>query len=306
MKPSYSSAAALAACALMAGLMLPGCAKQERAATGTASAAPTRPGEKRYPLKGEIVAVQADKHILVVQHEAIPDYMPAMTMEFKVGRGDVANAKAGQRIRGELVYFNGELSLEKIWPDDTQTARQLDAAAKALAQDTAMRGKEAYREVGEVAPDFTLLDQEGRTITAGHFRGKQVMLNFIFTRCPIATMCPAATQHMMALQAAAKQAGIANVEFVSISLDPEYDTPGVLKEYAEARGIDTANFTFLTGPDTAVRQLLAQLGILREFEGDTIKHTLATLLLNEQGRIIHRVDGSTWDVQEFLGKMRKG
>ncbi|MBI2516644.1 MAG: SCO family protein [Opitutae bacterium] len=290
----------------MAGLMLPGCAKQERAATGTASAAPTRPGEKRYPLKGEIVAVQADKHILVVQHEAIPDYMPAMTMEFKVGRGDVANAKAGQRIRGELVYFNGELSLEKIWPDDTQTARQLDAAAKALAQDTAMRGKEAYREVGEVAPDFTLLDQEGRTITAGHFRGKQVMLNFIFTRCPIATMCPAATQHMMALQAAAKQAGIANVEFVSISLDPEYDTPGVLKEYAEARGIDTANFTFLTGPDTAVRQLLAQLGILREFEGDTIKHTLATLLLNEQGRIIHRVDGSTWDVQEFLGKMRKG
>lgn len=305
MKPSYSSAAALAACALMVGLVLPGCAKREGSSTAAATT-PARPGEKRYPLKGEVVAIQADKQVLVVQHEAIPDYMPAMTMEFKVSRGDIANAKAGQRIRGELVYFNGELSLEKIWPDDIQTTRQLDAAAKALAQDTTMRGKEAYREVGEVVPDFTLLDQEGRTVSAGHFRGKQVMLNFIFTRCPIATMCPAATQRMMALQAAARKAGIANLEFVSISLDPEYDTPGVLKDYAGARGIDTTNFTFLTGPDAAVRQLLAQMGILREFEGDTIKHTLATVLLNEQGRIIHRVDGSTWDTQEFLGKMKKG
>lgn len=305
MPPRYSSVAALAAAALLAAWPLPGCAKREAAAPAVA-ATPARPGEQRHPLKGEIVAVQPERRVLVVQHEAIPGYMPAMTMEFTVSRGDLANARAGQRIRGELVYFNGELSLEKIWPDDTQTARELDAAAKALAQDTAVRGKDAYREVGEAAPDFTLLDQQGRTVTAGHFRGKQVVLNFIFTRCPIATMCPAATQRMMALQAAAQQAGFTNVEFVSISLDPEYDTPGVLKEYAEARGIDTRNFTFLTGPDAAVRQLLAQLGVLREFEGDTIKHTLATLLLDERGRIIHRVDGSAWDTQEFLGKMRKG
>jgi protein SCO1/2 len=111
---------------------------------------------------------------------------------------------------------------------------------------------------------------------------------------------------MMALQKAVKEAGIKDVEFVSISLDPEYDTPGVLKEYAEVRGIDTSNFTFLTGPDTAVRHLLAQMGIIREFEGETIKHTLATVLINPQGRIAHRVDGSTWDTQEFLSKMKKG
>lgn len=304
MKPSYLSAATLAACALMAGLALAGCAKQESPVA--AAAPPARPGEKRYPLKGEILGVQADQQVLVVQHEAIPDYMPAMTMEFKVGRGDIANARVGQRIQAELVYTGGELSLEKIWPDDALTNRQLDAAAKALAQDTAMRGRDAYREVGEIAPDFTLLDQDGRAVSASHFRGRQVMLNFIFTRCPIATMCPAATQRMMALQAAARKAGVADVEFISISLDPEYDTPGVLKEYAAARGIDTTNFTFLTGPDAAVRQLLAQMGILREFEGGTIKHTLATILLNPQGRIIHRVDGSAWDVPEFLGKMRKG
>jgi protein SCO1/2 len=111
---------------------------------------------------------------------------------------------------------------------------------------------------------------------------------------------------MMDLQKAAAAAGAKDFELVSISLEPEYDTPGVLKEYAQVRGIDTSNFSFLTGPDTAVRQLLAQLGVIREFEGNTIKHSLATVLINEQGKITYRVDGSTWLVDEFVRRLKKG
>ncbi|HET7535786.1 MAG TPA: SCO family protein [Candidatus Didemnitutus sp.] len=306
MKPSYSPAASLVLCILMAGGIVTGCGKKEKPAAPQTDAAPAAPAEKRYAIKGEILEIKAAEKVLIIHHEAIPDYMPSMTMEFIVSKGDIENAKVGQRIRGEMFMQNGNIHLEKIWPDDTQTNSRVDAATKALAQDTATRGRGVYREVGEDAPDFTLLDQEGRTVSVSSFRGKQVMLNFIFTRCPVATMCPAATMRMMALQKAAKEAGIKDVEFVSISLDPEYDTPGVLKEYAEVRGIDTSNFTFLTGPDAAVRHLLAQMGIIREFEGETIKHTLATVLINPQGRIAHRVDGSTWDTQEFLSKMKKG
>lgn len=311
MKPRYSTASRLALYALMTGLVLVGCGKRETTPTTAASAssatAPTpAPAEKRYALKGEIVSVKAAEQVLIIHHETIPDYMPAMTMEFKVGQGDVAIARVGQRIRGEMYTKGGDIYLEKIWPDDTQTVGQIASATNELTQDTAMRGKGAYREIGETAPDFTLLDQEGRAVAMSRFRGKQVMLNFIFTRCPIATMCPAATLRMTALQKAAKEAGITNLELISISFDPANDTPGVLKEYAEARGIDTANFTFLTGPDTAVRHLLAQMGIIREFEGETIKHTLATLLINEKGQIVHRVDGSQWQVQDFLNRMRRG
>lgn len=79
----------------------------------------------------------------------------------------------------------------------------------------------------------------------------------------------------------------------------------MLKEYAEARGIDLANFSFLTGPDAAVRQLLAQLGVIREFEGATIKHTLATVLINPQGKIIYRADGSVWAVDDFVRRLKK-
>jgi len=119
-------------------------------------------------------------------------------------------------------------------------------------------------------------------------------------------MCPAATLRMAALQKAAAAAGAKDFELVSISLDPEYDTPGVLKEYAMVRGLDTTNWSFLTGPDAAVRQLLAQLGVIREFEGATLKHTLATVLINAQGRITYRVAGSAWDVNDFVRLLKKG
>jgi protein SCO1/2 len=308
MKPSYSPRVRLAACLLMAaGVALAGagCAKQET--TATAAAAPAdEPGVKRFPLKGEIIAVDPEHKTLKVTHEEIKGYMPGMTMEFKASAGDLAIAKPGEHIRAELVVRGDEFSLEKIWPDDTATATALAASANALAQDTAMRGKGAYREIGEALPEFTLLDQEGRTVSGSRFRGKQVVLNFIFTRCPVLNMCPAATLRMMALQKAARAANVADLELVSVSLDPDYDTPGVLKEYAAVRGIDTSNFSFLTGPDAAVRQLLAQLGVIREFDGATIKHTLATVLINEQGKISYRVDGSTWDVDDFVRHLRKG
>lgn len=301
MKSGYSTAAVLASCLLMAG-----CNKTEPAAkSAPATAEAAKSGEKRYPLTGEIVKVQAENDTLIVSHDAIPGYMMAMTMEFKVSKSDLANAKAGQRIRAELVEKKDDLYLEKIWPDDQVTKTTIDAAANALAQDTTMRGKDAYREIGENLPSFTLLDQAGHTVAASRFRGKKVVLNFIFTRCPIATMCPAATARMAELQKAARAAGAKDFELVSVSLDPEYDTPGILREYADARGLDTSNWSFLTGPDAAVRHLLAQLGVIREFEGSTIKHSLATVLIDEKGRITYRVDGSTWQIEDFVRRLTK-
>lgn len=288
--------------ALMALVVTAGCERRasESAASGSGAA---NPNETRHALTGEILSLDRERKVLVVTHDEIVGYMPAMTMEFFVTSGDLEIAKPGQRIRADLVERQGEYYLERIWPDDSLTIRALEAGTKMLAQDTATRGRGVYREIGETAPDFTLLDQEGRTVTAHRFRGKRVLLNFIFTRCPIATMCPAATQRMSEMQLAVREAGLTDVEFVSVSLDPDYDTPGVLREYADLRGLDLSNWSFLTGPDAAVRHLLAQMGILREFEGATIKHNLATVLIDPSGRIMHRVDGSRWDNSEFLPRL---
>jgi protein SCO1/2 len=118
-------------------------------------------------------------------------------------------------------------------------------------------------------------------------------------------MCPAATMKMMEAQRLAREAGVPNIEFVSITLDPIYDTPGVLKAYADARGIDTGNFSFLTGPERAIKDLLAQFGVLTSFDGNIINHTLATVLINEQGLIVHRFDGSAWEPGAFVAKMKR-
>lgn len=295
-----------------------GCSKTEVAAPkagavaaeGARAAVPAPAAEAapadRYALKGVVVSVDETKKILVVQHEEIVGYMPAMTMEFVVSAGDAAVLKAGQRIRAEMIPVKGgDFRLEKIWPDEKSAADAVAAGALKLRQDTFTLGKNAYREVGENAPDFTLFDQEGRVVQSGRFRGKMVMLNFIFTRCPVATMCPASTMKMRSAQKMAAEAGAKGIEFVSISLEPSYDTPGVLKEYAKGYGIDTSNFTFLTGPATAVKDLLTQFGVIAELKGELIQHTLSTILIGEDGKIVYREEGSTWEPKEFVARMRK-
>jgi protein SCO1 len=268
--------------------------------------AETKIDPKRHPLTGEIIKADAERLTLLVKHDEIPGYMPAMTMEFAVTIGDVLNAHEGQRIRAEMVQRDdGEIALEKIWPVDAVADATVGAAGGALRQDTSIRGRRAYREVGENLPDFALYDQTGKVVSAARFRGKQIMLNFIFTRCQVAQMCPLSTANMTATQRKAKEAGVKDIEFVSITLDPEYDTPGVLLTYAKQRGIDTTNFSFLTGPESAIKDLLTQFGVLAEFEGSILKHTVSTMLIDAQGKIIWRVDGSQWSPDEFVAKMKK-
>src|ERR1019366_6673026 len=218
--------------------------------------------------------------------------------------GDAAAAKAGERIRAELIPNDkGNWRLERIWPDDRAAAAAIAAQAAALRQDTLIRGQSAYREVGEKIPDFALYDQEGRVVQSARFHGKQVMLNFIFSRCPVATMCPASTLKMMGTQKLARESGVNKIEFVSITLDPAYDTPAVLKDYAATRNIDTSNFSFLTGPENAIKDLLTQFGVIAEFDGNLLKHTLSTLLIHEHGRLINRADGSAWEPHDLVAKM---
>lgn len=289
-------------------MMVSACRPAGEAGAGTAAAAATVKTDDatRHPITGTVVSVLRERGTLLVDHDEIPGYMPRMTMEFSVSAGDLALAKDGAALRATLVEGKpGEFRLEGVWWETPESALAVKKAAALLREETGIRGRGAYREVGENLPDFALYNQNGEVAQAARWRGKQVMLNFIFTRCPIATMCPAATMRMTETQRLAKEAAVGNVEFVSITLDPEYDTPGVLREYAEARGIDMANFSFLTGPESAIKDLLKQFGILTEMDGPILKHTLATLLINEQGRIVWRADGSSWEPKEFVEKMKR-
>lgn len=257
-----------------------------------------------YALTGQVIGVDAERQTVLVDHDEIPGYMPRMVMEFAVAPGDLKWIQDGMHVRARMIQTEEGYRLEQVWPADAQNDAIVEQTGAALRQDTVIRGRGAYREVGENLPDFALYDQDGRVVLPARFEGKQLVLNFIFTRCPDPKMCPASTAKMMQVQAAGRENGISNLQLISITLDPEYDTPGVLNTYASARGIDTANFSFLTGPETAILDLMTQLGVLAFPEDGLLRHTLATLLIDEQGRIIYRSDGSDWDPREFLKRMR--
>jgi protein SCO1/2 len=211
--------------ALAALLVLTACGPKPQVPGKTDSAA-VDPTKAAFDIKGEVVGLLPERKTLLVHHEEIPNYMPAMTMEFTIGSADFSVFKESQRITARMTQPEpGTFLLERIRILDAEKDRIAAAAAAELRQETLIRGKSAHREVGENAPRFTLYNQEGQLVPFDKFRGRRVVLNFIFTRCPVATMCPAATAKMAALQRLARDQGIKDVEFISITLDPEYDTP---------------------------------------------------------------------------------
>ena len=240
------------------------CSRPEKQTQADAETVRASPAEKRYPLHGEIVAVNLPRKTLTVSHEAIPGLMPAMTMEFAAPTATWTSPSRGSG-SGPNWWSDGDVPAGEDLARRPGVRQQRCGGGQRLAAGhRGPRPRRLPRGRGEPARLCAL--RPGRAGgPGGRFRGRQIMLNFIYTRCPVATMCPAATLRMMAVQKQARAAGVKNLELISITLDPAYDTPGVLKEYAVARGIDTSNFSFLTGPELAIRDLLTQFGVIAEF-----------------------------------------
>jgi protein SCO1/2 len=175
---------------------------------------------------------------------------------------------------------------------------------KQLHAATATMSRRKYVSVGDYIPNFAMIDQHGDFLQIGAMRGKAFVLNFIFTRCQAATMCPASTTRMSELQELSREAGLEELHFVTITFDPEFDSPGILRQYATGYGLENENFHLLTGTQELVDDLLRQFGILSMEEDGTINHTMATLLVDANGRVAFRKEGSKWTTKEFLREAR--
>ncbi|MGF1483283.1 MAG: SCO family protein [Opitutales bacterium] len=226
--------------------------------------------------------------------------IPEKTLTARMSPGDIALNWSGQRIRGELV--GGEAAfMERIWPADPLKIKQAEGINRQLRRNTVERGRRVFRTNGEYMPPFALYNQSGALITHEHLKGKYTVLNFIFTRCQVATMCPAATTRMVRLQNDLADAGLEEkVRQVTITFDPQYDTPGILRGYGDARGIDPARFHLLTGDPQAIRDLCAQFGVQVKDVNKTLDHTMSTVLLDPNNKIRYRKTGSRWRSEDFL------
>lgn len=224
----------------------------------------------------------------------------------RLARGEQEYLEAGNRIRGNLVRQPGGALLEMVWPDDPKVTAQMVAMNARLRRDTEVRGRQVFRSMGESLPPFALYNQFGDLIKSSDLRGKTCVINFIFTRCTNPRMCPAATMRMQQLQESAKEEGVEDVLFISMTLDPDFDTPGVFNSYAADRGIDGSNFYFLGGPKLVLFDLKEQLGILASKDPKLIiDHTMRTIIVDPRGEIVYQVPGSMWDMDDFLKRIKK-
>lgn len=228
------------------------------------------------------------------------------TVEAQVGRGDARILQPGDAVRGELVRFGDGYRLQTIFPNDPVKRGTVARLGDVLRKDTLMRGSKVFRGVGEYMPRFALYDSDGSVFLSESLKGNYAVMNFIFTRCANPVMCPAATARMVELQEMVKEAGLTDVRLVSVTLDPPYDTPGIFRAYAMDKGIDTAIFHLLGGPEQIVEDLKMQMGVLSEpDENEIVRHTMSTALIDPTGRIIYRVPGSMWSPKVFLREIQK-
>ena len=286
--------------ALLAALLLSACAKEESPAAISASSSVGTAAE----ITVQVISSDSKAYTLTVKGAGLPAPDKDGAEVLKVALGDAEVPYAGHLIQGELSKSGGEWRLDNIWPADAALLSATSEARQQLHNDEVDLGRKALRGVGDSLPPFALYNQDGALVRPETLRGRKLVINFIFTRCGNANMCPANTLRMADLQKQVKAAKLDDVTFVTVSIDPEHDTPGALRQYADGYGLDLANYQLLTGPAEEVTAALQQFGILTRQENGTLVHTLAALIVSPEGRILYRVDSDLWKVGDFLERLQ--
>jgi len=266
----------------------------------TAAAACSRPEPpRRYELTGQILAVDAARQQITIKHDDIPNFMPGMTMNFPVTPASLLEG----RTPGELVAATLEVqdATGRIVAIRHTGSAPLPAGNEALLAANIL-------DVGAEVPDVALIDQSDRRRSLAEWRGTWTLITFTYTRCPLPTFCPLMDQNFATLQGAvAKDAALrGRVKLVTISFDPEHDTPAVLAAQTKRLSADPEVWTWLTGDRVTVDRLAARfgVGVIRDADPAQITHSLRTTLVGPDGRIARVYSGNDWTPGTVLADLR--
>jgi len=259
-----------------------------------------RSNEKRYDFKGKVINVEREKHLVTVSHEEAKGYMPGMTMPFAVkNEADLQILAPDDEITATLVV-DGTHS----WLEDLIITRQ-----SAIAP--AMPGAQMAKE-GDEVPNFTLLNQDNREIHIKDYRGKTLLLTFIYTRCPVPDYCTLMSDNFAQIDRALGENPelYGKTHLLSISIDPEYDTPKVLRSYGAAhteryQNETFAHWEFAGGTKEQVKEIAQFFGLTYIPQQDQIIHALRTVIIDSHGKVTKIYSGNDWKVDEVVEQLKK-
>ena len=246
---------------------------------------------KFYEAHGVIRQIAADRRTATIQHGAIADYMPAMTMDFPLrDTNELIGLAPSDEITFKLVVGENVDWIENIRFDAHRIENVTNGVV--MVHETVPELKP-----GDLLPDCELTDENGRSIRFSDFRGRALAFTFFFTRCPLPDYCPrmsknfAETRRLLLNTPAAPT----NWQFLSISFDPDFDQPEMLASYAKFfRDNNPDRWRFAAASTNAIARLAPQLDLMVMRDSAGISHNLRTLVLDPQGRITHQFDGNEW------------
>ncbi len=255
-----------------------------------------RAPENRYELRGTVVSVDKAQRQAVIEHEEIPGLMHAMTMPFNVREDWVLEALApGQSVEAALVVKG-----DRSWIEDVRISqsRSVDTPG----------ARSVLPAPGDAVPGFGLVDQDGRPIDLAQFRGRPLLMTFIYTRCPLPDFCPRTNMNFAEVYRGLRSlpASDRKPRLLTVSFDTEYDKPAVLKEYARRfmNPPDFGEWTFATGSEEEIRAITGHFGLIYRHESGQITHSLVTALIAPDGRLEKLYLGNQWTPGEILAAYR--
>lgn len=204
---------------------------------------------------------------------------------------------------GLFVYFLSYAGIPYYRPCSTNLYG--DASLSETKGSELVAKKEAPR-LSEPDKPFSLINQDNKPVVLDDLIGKPLVMSFIYTRCPMADMCPLIMKKMVEVQKGLNKGHKDKVFFAIITFDPEYDTPEVLKEYGRAYGVDYDNLIFLTGKKVDIDYALNHFRIYYKEEAPgTISHTMETLVMDEKGVIKRIFPTSIWNPKDVIKEVKK-
>ena len=291
----------LLASPLLAFIVLAGCHSGQKPPAQLSAAQ----NYKVYQLRGKVVSTDAARGEVTVNHEAIPGLMEAMTMPYKLNDASIlSELHPGDVITADVLVSHD--------PDASYLLDHIVVVSQATP-DYKPAVSSHVPAPGDAVPDFKLRNQDGRPIHLGQFKGKSLVITFIYTRCPSPDFCPRVTRNFAALekQLAANPALFAKTHLICISFDPEHDTPERLRAYGVTYiGSDAksafAHWEFAV-PEKSVLAEMAKffdLGMTNEADS-TITHTLSTTLIGPDGKVARFYPGNEWTPEQVLGDVKQ-
>jgi protein SCO1/2 len=274
------------------------------ALTLAAAACGKKSNDRAFALQGQVISLATPRKQLTVKHDEIKGLMPAMTMPYTVRDEKLLSGLApGDLITATLIIESNDAYLTAI-------RKTGQAPLEAPAPDTPAPAptRSQLLEPGDTVPDAALIDQDGRKRAFSSFRGTPVVVTFIYTRCPMATFCPLMDRHFAAMQKSLKQdPALARVHLVTVSFDPDYDTPPVLRKHARTLNADLTRWTFLTGEREEVDRFAERFGVsIARARNDPrdITHNLRTAIIGADGTLTKVYTGNEWTPDQVLADLK--